>query len=80
MWICGTNSDTLLSFDTQTHEFAVYPLPTQTTYTRDIDFDEDGGIWTSNSNIPAWQIETGVPRVVRLVPGGIKSGEVSGGQ
>lgn len=80
VWICGTNSDTLLSFDTQTHQFAVYPLPTQTTYTRDIDFDEDGGIWTSNSNIPAWQIETGVPRVVRLLPGKTKSGEVSGGQ
>ena len=46
----------------------MYPLPTQVTYTREIDFDDAGGIWTSNSNAPAWQIETGVPRIVRLDP------------
>ncbi len=79
VWICGTNSDTLLSFDTQTSEFTVYPLPTQTTYTREIDFDETGGIWTSNSNVPAWQIETGVPRVLRLLPVAAPA-EVSGGR
>ncbi len=68
VWICGTNSDTLISFDTANETFTVYPLPTQTTYTRDIDFDADGGVWTSNSNLPAWQIETGIPRVLRLKP------------
>ena len=68
VWICGTNSDTLISFDTANEIFTVYPLPTQTTYTRDIDFDADGGVWTSNSNLPAWQIETGIPRVLRLKP------------
>lgn len=69
VWICGTNSDTLISFDTSTEEFTVYPLPTQVTYTRDVDFDAQGGVWTSNSNVPGWQIETGVPRVLRLLPG-----------
>jgi streptogramin lyase len=69
VWICGTNSDTLISFDTATEAFTVYPLPTQVTYTRDIDFDADGAVWTSNSNVPAWQIETGIPRVLRLTPG-----------
>ena len=34
--------------------------------TRDIDFGADGSVWTSNSNAPAWQIETGVPRIIRL--------------
>ena len=69
VWICGTNSDTLISFDTASEDFTIYPLPTQVTYTRDIDFDNDGGVWTSNSNAPTWQIETGVPRVLRLLPG-----------
>jgi streptogramin lyase len=69
VWICGTNSDTLISFDTASEQFTVYPLPTQVTYTRDIDFDDEGGVWTSNSNAPTWQIETGIPRVLRLLPG-----------
>ncbi len=69
VWICGTNSDTLISFDIASEEFTIYPLPTQVTYTRDIDFDRQGGVWTSNSNGPTWQIETGVPRVLRLIPG-----------
>jgi streptogramin lyase len=58
----------LLSFDPATEAFTIYPLPTRVTYTREIDFDESGAVWTSNSNIPAWQIETGMPRVLRLTP------------
>jgi hypothetical protein len=27
-------------------------------------------VWTSNSNSPAWQIEGGMPRVIRLDPDG----------
>jgi virginiamycin B lyase len=80
VWICGTNSDTLLSFDTATEQYTVYPLPTQVTYTRDIDFDAEGRVWTSNSNVPAWQIETGIPRVLRLTPGQSNPAEVSGGR
>jgi hypothetical protein len=48
--------------------FTVYPLPTRVTYTREIDFDALGRVWTSNSNSPAWQIEDGQPRVLRLDP------------
>lgn len=68
VWICGTNSDTLIRYQQSTGTFTVYPLPTQVTYTRDIDFGADGSVWTSNSNAPAWQIETGVPRIIRLDP------------
>jgi virginiamycin B lyase len=68
VWICGTNSDTLISFDTRSEHFEVYPLPTRVTYTREIDFDDRGRVWTSNSNAPAWQIEDGRPRVLRLDP------------
>jgi hypothetical protein len=46
-----------------------------TTYTREIDFAPDGSVWTSNSNAPAWQIETGVPRVIRLFPEGLSNGD-----
>jgi streptogramin lyase len=68
VWICGTTSDTLIRFEPSSERFTVYPLPTRVTYTRDIDFDAEGRIWTSNSNSPAWQIEGGQPRVIRLTP------------
>ncbi len=68
VWICGTNSDTLLRFRPQTEQWTVYPLPTRVTYTRELDFDEQGRVWTSNSNLPAWQIEGAFPRVLRLDP------------
>jgi virginiamycin B lyase len=81
VWVCGTNSDTLMRFrplDAATDDEAgrermraawtVYPLPTRVTYTREIDFDAAGRVWTSNSNAPSWQIEGGQPRVLRLDP------------
>ena len=71
VWICGTNSDTLIRYQQNSGKFTIYPLPTQVTYTRDIDFSRDGGIWTSNSNTPAWQIETGIPRLIRLDVDGV---------
>ncbi len=68
VWICGTNSDSLIRFEPAQEAFTVYPLPTRVTYTREIDFDEEGRVWTSNSNLPAWQIEGGMPRILRLDP------------
>jgi streptogramin lyase len=66
VWICGTNSDTLIRFDPRTETFTVFPLPWRVTYTREIDFDEEGGVWTSNSNTPGWHIESDNPHVIRL--------------
>ena len=71
VWICGTNSDTLIRFVPGTEHFDVYPLPTRVTYTREIDFDAEGRVWTSNSNQPTWQIEGGMPRLLRLDPRGL---------
>src|SRR5262245_58335942 len=68
VWICGTQSDTLMRFEPASERFTVYPLPTRVTYTREIDFDAAGAVWTSNSNLPAWQIEDAVPRLIRLEP------------
>ncbi len=66
LWICGTNSDSIIHFDPGTEKFTVYPLPTRVTFTREIDIDEHGNIWTSNSNLPGWQIEGGRPKLIRL--------------
>jgi streptogramin lyase len=68
VWVCGTNSDTLMRFEPASERFTVFPLPTRVTYTREIDFDAAGRVWSSNSNSPAWQIEGGQPRVLRLDP------------
>jgi virginiamycin B lyase len=69
VWICGTQSDTLIRFEPASERFTVYPLPTRVTYTREIDFDAAGAVWTSNSNLPAWQIEGAAPKLIRLEPG-----------
>ena len=34
-------------------------------------------MWTSNSNAPAWQIEGGMPRVIRLDPDGLEAAAVA---
>jgi virginiamycin B lyase len=70
VWICGTESDTLIRFEPALERFTVYPLPTRVTYTREIEFGADGAVWTSNSNLPAWQIEGAVPKLIRLEPNG----------
>lgn len=70
VWICGTNSDTLIRFEPEAERFTIYPLPTRVTYTREVAFDAQGRVWTSNSNGPTWQIEGGVPKVVRIDPAG----------
>jgi len=78
VWICGTNSDSLIRFEPKSEKFTVYPLPTRVTYTREIDFDAEGRVWTSNSNLPTWQIENGYPRVLRLDPDGPAPARVAG--
>jgi streptogramin lyase len=69
IWICGTSSDTLMSFDPRSERFAIYPLPTRVTYTREIDFDSDGGVWTSNSSFPASHIQGRGETIIRIQPG-----------
>jgi streptogramin lyase len=74
VWVCGTASDTLIRFEPASERFTVYPMPTRVTYTREIDFDANGAVWTSNSNLPAWQIDGGMPKIVRLEPEGLVAG------
>jgi streptogramin lyase len=78
VWVCATNSDSLIRYQQDDGKFTIYPLPTRVTYTREIGFSNDGSIWSSNSNAPAWQIETGIPRIIRLnVDGQINVQQVS---
>lgn len=78
VWICGTASDTMLRFDPVSEAFTVYPMPNRVTYTREIDFDAKGNMWTSHSNGPAWHVESGIPKVSRIDPDGAPDIEASG--
>ncbi len=80
VWICGTNSDSVMSFEPSSERFTTYPLPTRVTYTREIDFDRDGGVWTSNSNFPTWQIEGPGPKLIRVQPAAAPAPEVLAGR
>ena len=66
VWICGTSDDTMIRFDPKAETFTVYPMPTRVSYTREIEFDEDGNLWTSNSNRPAYQVEDQRGSVIRI--------------
>ena len=78
VWICGTASDTMLRFEPENETFTVYPMPNRVTYTREIDFDAQGNMWTSHSNGPAWHVESGIPKVSRIDPDGAPDIEASG--
>ncbi len=78
VWVCGTGNDTINRFDPKTETLVEYRLPTRVSYTREIEFDDDGNVWTSTSG-PARHMERGVGAVIRIsVPrelpagGGIK--------
>ena len=77
VWICGTNSDSIHRFDPKTEERVEFRLPSRVTYTREIEFDEEGNLWTCNSNGPARHSERGFGSIIKLE---VLSGELSGGK
>ena len=66
VWICGTGDDTLNRFDPKTERLITIPLPTRVTYTREIEFDENGDVWTCSSNGPTRHNERGRGSVIKL--------------
>jgi len=78
VWITGTQSDSIIRYAPETDEWTIYPLPTLVTYTRELDMDEAGDVWTSHSSGPAWHVEGGIPKVTRLDPDGAPDIEASG--
>jgi virginiamycin B lyase len=65
VWICGTGNDTINRFDPITERLVEFRLPTRVSYTREIEFDDDGSVWTSTSG-PARHMERGVGAVIRI--------------
>ena len=66
VWICGTNSDSIHRFDPKTEERVEFRMPSRVTYTREIEFDEEGNLWTSNANAPARHSERGFGSIIKL--------------
>ncbi len=66
IWICGTGDDTINRFDPETKDYVTYRLPSRVTYTRELEFHEDGSIWTSNSNAPVRHTERGRGSIIKL--------------
>ena len=65
VWICGTGNDSINRFDPKTETLVEFRLPTRVSYTREIEFDDDGNVWTSTSG-PARHMERGVGAVIRI--------------
>ena len=65
VWICGTGNDTINRFDPRTETLVEFRLPTRVSYTREIEFDNEGNVWTSTSG-PARHMERGVGAVIRI--------------
>jgi len=66
IWVCGTGSDTLVRFEPDTQEMTEYRMPSQVTYTREVEFTDDGSVWVCNSNYPARHTESGRGSVLRV--------------
>ncbi len=65
VWICGTGNDTINRFDPKTETMVDIRLPTRVSYTREIEFDDEGNVWTSTSG-PARHMERGVGAVIKI--------------
>ena len=66
VWITGSNSDTLIRFRPETERFDVFPLPTPVSWTREIEFDARGHVWTCTSNAGTAPDREGVSRFIEL--------------
>lgn len=65
VWICGTGNDTLYRFNPKTEYLVEFPLPFRVSYTREIEFDKEGNVWTSTSG-PARHMENVCGTVIKL--------------
>jgi cysteine-rich repeat protein len=66
VWIAGSNSDTLIRFDPSREEFTAFPLPTMSSYTREVEFDADNNIWTCTSSQPPAEGEIGRGKFIKI--------------
>ena len=66
VWICGTGTDVLWQFNPASEELTEFRMPSRVTYTREIEFTDDGAIWTCNSNAPARHTERQFGSIIKL--------------
>ncbi|MGB0581737.1 MAG: virginiamycin B lyase family protein [Limisphaerales bacterium] len=81
VWVCGTGNDTINRFDPKTEELVEIRLPMRVSYTREIEFDEDGNVWTSTSG-PSRHMERALGQVIKVEiledqGGGVKLAKVN---
>lgn len=65
VWVCGTGNDTINRFDPKTEKFIEIRLPMRVSYTREIEFDEEGNAWTSTSG-PSRHMERAFGQVIKI--------------
>lgn len=70
IWMAANNSDRIIRFTPATKTFRSYPSPTRVTVLRDFSFTRDGRVCSSQSNLPAYAIEGGVPSYLCISPDG----------
>jgi streptogramin lyase len=70
IWMAANNSDRVIRFTPGTETFQSYPSPTRVTFLRDFSFTKDGRVCSSQSNLPAYAIEGGVPSYLCIDPAG----------
>jgi streptogramin lyase len=70
IWMAANNSDRVIRFSPATETFQSYPSPTRVTVLRDFSFTQDGRVCASQSNLPAYAIEGGVPSYLCIDPSG----------
>jgi virginiamycin B lyase len=68
IWVNGNQSDGIYGFDAKTEKWNFIPFPRLTTFTRDVEIDEEGTLYTANSNFPSWHIEGEQPTLIQISP------------
>ena len=68
IWINENMTDRMYKFIPEEERFVVYPIPLQGTYTRDMTFDDEGRIITSNNPLPTPALEGGVLEIICIDP------------
>lgn len=68
VWIAANSSDRLLRYIPSEKRFIAYPMPSRVVWFRDLEFTEDGKVCTSNSNLPAYAHEDGLPAFFCINP------------
>jgi len=68
VWIATNNTDRVMRYIPSQKKFIAYPMPNRVIWFRDFEFTQDGRVCTSNSNLPAYAHEDGLPAFVCIQP------------